>query len=128
MDLLLALLTGILVSGGVYMMLDRNLIKFLFGLVLLSNAANLLLLSAGRLTENRPAFIPEGQIVPPEDIANALPQALILTAIVISFGLLAFALTLAYRAYQEIGSVDMDELGGNTAFGEELNRDKGGRG
>jgi multicomponent Na+:H+ antiporter subunit C len=116
MEVLLCLLNGLIVACAIYLMLDRNLIKFLFGLVLMSNAANLILFSAGRLTLNNPAFIKKGETLPPELVANALPQALILTAIVISFGLLAFSLVLAYRAYQEIGSVDMDDLGGNTSL------------
>lgn len=111
MSVLLSLLAGLMVAGAVYMMLDRNLVKYLFGLILLSNAANLILFNAGRLTEGRPAFVPSGGVTPADEIANALPQALILTAIVIGFGLLAFALVLAYRAYEEIGSVDLDEIG-----------------
>ena len=114
MAVLLCFLMGFLVAAGVFLMLDRNLVKFLFGLVLLSNAANLVLLNAGRLTLYTPPFVPEGEKFPPPDVANALPQAFILTAIVISFGLLAFALVLAYRAYQEMGSIDMDELESNT--------------
>ena len=114
MAALLCILTGFLVAGGVFLMLDRNLVKFLFGLVLLSNAANLVLLNAGRLTRYTPAFIADGDKLPPADVANALPQAFILTAIVISFGLLAFALILAYRAYQEMGTIDMDALESHT--------------
>ncbi len=122
MEVLLCILTGLIVACAIYLMLDRNLIKYLFGLVLLSNAANLILFSAGRLTLNRPAFIRLGETLPPDQVANALPQAMILTAIVISFGLLAFSLVLAYRAYQEIGSVDMDELGGNMVLNAEIAR------
>lgn len=111
MGVIISILAGLLVAGAVYMMLDRNLVKYLFGLILLSNAANLILFSAGRLTEGKPAFVPDGMSVAPPEVANALPQALILTAIVIGFGLLAFTLVLAYRAYQAIGSTDLDKLG-----------------
>ncbi|NCC21954.1 MAG: Na+/H+ antiporter subunit C [Alphaproteobacteria bacterium] len=124
MEVVLCILTGLIVACAIYLMLDRNLVKFLFGLVLMSNAANLILFSAGRLTLNSPAFIEAGETLPPEHVANALPQALILTAIVISFGLLAFSLVLSYRAYQEIGSVDMDELGGNTSLSLDADTDE----
>ena len=115
MATILCVLTGILITGAVFLMLDRNLVKFLFGLMLLSNAANLVLLNAGRLTLNAPAFIGKGAYVAAPGMANPLPQALILTAIVIGFGLLSFALIMAYRAHQEIGSVDMDELSSHTS-------------
>ena len=121
MEALFSILAGVLVAGAIYLMLDRNMVKFLFGLILLSNAANFVIFSSGRVQEGRPAFIPQGHSVPPDVVANALPQALILTAIVIGFGLLSFALVLAYRAYQEIGCVDMDEIGmKNTALVRDL--------
>ena len=71
--------------------------------MLLGTAANLLLFVAGGLTPAEPAIVPEGALAPDEVVANALPQALILTAIVISFALLAFALVLAVRAYRDLG-------------------------
>ncbi|MCG8354428.1 MAG: Na+/H+ antiporter subunit C [Kiloniellales bacterium] len=110
MESLLALLVGVLVAASVYLMLARNVLRFLFGLVLLSNAANLTIFVAGRLTEAAPPLVPEGQAVPAGAVANALPQALILTAIVIGFGLLAFALMLVYRGYQTLGTLDSDAM------------------
>jgi multicomponent Na+:H+ antiporter subunit C len=110
MEPILALLVGVLLSGAVYLMLGRNLVKFLIGLMLLSNAANLTIFSAGRLTWAAPPLVPMDATEPAGQVANALPQALILTAIVISFGLVAFAMVLAYRAYQEIGTVDTDAM------------------
>lgn len=110
MRVLLCLLTGLLVSGAVYMMLNRNLVKYLFGLIILSNATNLILFTSGQLTEGVPAFVSSAPMQLTQPLANCVPQALILTAIVIGFGLLAFALVLAYRAYEELGSVDMDEM------------------
>ena len=110
MRILLCVLTGLMVSGALYMMLNRNLVKYLFGLIILSNATNLVLFNAGRLTEGVPAFVPDTALASEVILANSVPQALILTAIVIGFGLLAFALVLAYRAYEELGSVDMDEM------------------
>lgn len=110
MEAVMAVLVGILISASVYLMLSRNLVRFLFGLVLVSNAANLLLFAAGRLTFARPPLVPLGLEVPPAVVANALPQALILTAIVIGFGLMAFALILAARVYEELGTGDVTAM------------------
>lgn len=106
----LALVVGILFAAGVYLVLRRNLLKLIFGLVLLSNAVNLLIFTVGRLTRASPPLVPPGQVVPIEPFANPLPQALILTAIVIGFGLVAFALVLLYRAYESLGTVNADDL------------------
>jgi len=103
-----ALLIGVLVAASVYLILDRHLIRFIFGLVLASNAINLLIFTAGRLNSQRPPLIANGAAGGQEPFANALPQALILTAIVIGFALLSFIFILFYRAYQEIGTVDTE--------------------
>jgi multicomponent Na+:H+ antiporter subunit C len=110
MEAMLAIVVGLLVAIGVYLMLDRNLVRLLFGTVVLSNAVHLLIFAAGRLTRETPPLIPAGLGVPPEPVANPLPQALILTAIVISFNLFAFMIVLAYRAYRELGTVDTDGM------------------
>jgi multicomponent Na+:H+ antiporter subunit C len=110
MEVVLALLVGILVAASVYLMLGRNLLRFVFGLVLLSNAANLTIFASGRLVRANPPLVPDGLSAPPEVVANALPQALILTAIVIGFGLLAFALALMLRAYRTLGTLNSDDM------------------
>lgn len=110
MESLLAVLIGLLVAASVYLMLARNLLRFLFGLVLLSNAANLTIFVAGRLTPESPPLVAPGMAAPEGLVANALPQALVLTAIVIGFGLFAFALVLIYRGYQALGTLDSDEM------------------
>ncbi|MEM1077487.1 MAG: Na+/H+ antiporter subunit C [Pseudomonadota bacterium] len=110
MEIVIAALVGFLVAGGAYLMMSGQLIRFLFGLVLLSNAANLGIFAAGRMTYATPPFVPEGSTEAVAGAANALPQALILTAIVIGFGLLAFALALAFRAWQSLGTVEMDAM------------------
>jgi multicomponent Na+:H+ antiporter subunit C len=110
MHLLLALLVGVLFAAGVYLILQRHLLRIIFGLILLGNAVNLLVFTVGRAARMAPPLIPEGMTVPPEATANPLPQALVLTAIVISFGLVAFALVLAYRAYATLGTTDTDVL------------------
>jgi multicomponent Na+:H+ antiporter subunit C len=108
MQTLCALLAGIMVAAGVYLILSRNLIRFIFGLVLVGNAINLLIFTAGRLASRRPPLIPDEITVEPALFANALPQALILTAIVIGFALLSFVFILFYRAYQGLGTVETE--------------------
>lgn len=110
MEQLLSLLIGVLVAAAVYLMLARNLLRFLFGLILLSNAANLTIFVAGRLISGAPSIVPDGADAPIGVVANALPQALVLTAIVIGFGLFAFALILAFRAYQSLGTLNTDDM------------------
>lgn len=110
MEFLIALMVGALVAAAVYLMLARNVLRFLFGLILISNAANLLIFASGGLTPEAPPLIALGADAPPEGVANALPQALVLTAIVIGFGLFAFALVLVYRTYQTMGTLDSDEM------------------
>lgn len=110
MEPVIAVLVGVLVAAAVYLMLARNVLRFLFGLILISNAANLTIFASGRLTTGAPPLIPEGAEAPVGVVANALPQALVLTAIVIGFGLFAFALVLAFRAYDALGTLDSDEM------------------
>jgi multicomponent Na+:H+ antiporter subunit C len=102
MEVVLAILTGGMVAGSVFLMLSRNLVRFIFGLVLASNAVNLLIFAAGRLETSRPPLIPESSAQATTMLANSLPQALILTAIVIGFALLAFIFILFFRAYQTL--------------------------
>ena len=102
------LLCAVLFGTAVYLMLSRSIIRLLIGVVFLGNAVNLSLFTAGRLTREVPPFVPELLDVPSIPVANPLPQALVLTAIVISFSLFAFLLVLSYRAYQTLGTDDTD--------------------
>ena len=110
METLLSLAVGLLFASGVYLMLRRNLIKFILGFGLLSNGINLLIFTMGRLRRAVPPIVPEHLEAPETLVANPLPQALILTAIVIGFGFTAFALTLLYSSYKKLGSLDTDVL------------------
>ena len=110
MELALAGLVGILVTCSVYLMLSGNMVRFIFALALLSNAVNLVIFAAGRLTYAAPPLVGDGASEPAGVVANALPQALILTAIVIGFGLLAFTLVLVHRANQALGTVEADRM------------------
>ncbi|MEX1120758.1 MAG: Na+/H+ antiporter subunit C [Balneolales bacterium] len=107
---MLAFIVGGLFAGSIFLMLRKNLIRIVIGLILLSNAVNLLIFTLGRITSANPPLIGEGASVADAGIANPLPQALILTAIVIGFGLLAFALVLTYRSYKELHTVYVDEM------------------
>lgn len=110
MELILAVTSGALFAASFFLMMRRNLLRFVVGLIVLGNAANLLIFTVGRLTRERPPVIPYDANVPVAPYANPLPQALILTAIVISFGLLAFALVLVYRNYVVTETLDVDAL------------------
>jgi multicomponent Na+:H+ antiporter subunit C len=110
MQTLCAILVGLMVAASVYLILDRNLIRFIFGLVLASNAVNLLIFTVGGLSSRRPPLIPVNATGIQEPFANALPQALILTAIVIGFALLSFIFVLFLRAYRDLGTVDTERM------------------
>lgn len=110
METVLAYVIGALYAAGIYMILRRSMVKLIIGLALLSNAANLLIFTSARLVRASPPIVQPSAMVPSPPVADPLPQALILTAIVISFGVLAFALVLFYRAYQEVQSEDVDVL------------------
>ena len=109
MELLLAILAGSLVAAGSYLMMSGKTLPYLFGLTMISNAANLIIFASGRLTFGKPPLVPEHDKTI-ADVSNALPQALILTAIVISFSFFAFLLVLGYRAYQELDTDNSDEM------------------
>ena len=110
MEILLAVASGVLYAAGIYLMLRRRLAQLIIGLGLLSNGTNLLIFTAGGLTRAQPPVIPEtGALIQP--YADPVPQALVLTAIVIGFGLLAFSLVLAHRVHAAGGSDDIDDVG-----------------
>jgi multicomponent Na+:H+ antiporter subunit C len=110
MFVLLSLVVGGLFAAGFYLMLRRSIVKLIFGLVLLAHAANLLIFTAGGLVRGRPPLIPKGELLPGTEFADPVPQALILTAIVISFAVIAFAAVLIKRVYRTLGSGDVDKL------------------
>ena len=110
MELLFVILIGVFFAAAVYLMLSKFLVRVLLGVVLLGNGVNLLLFTNGRILRDVPPIIPEGHDVPVTLTANPLPQALILTAIVISFSFFAFLLVLVYRAYQDLGTDNANEM------------------
>jgi len=96
MEILLSFLVGGLFSVGVYLMLRPHLIQFLIGFLVVGNAANLLIFTSGRLGSQFPPLINDHGVAA-QPIANPLPQALILTAIVIGFALAAFGIVLFFE-------------------------------
>ena len=114
MELLLAILAGVLYATGLYLMLQRRLAQLIIGLGLLSNGSNILILAAAGVTRARPPLIEDPRL-PANQFADPVPQSLILTAIVIGFGVLAFALVLAHRVHRSAGSDDIDMIGPDSA-------------
>ncbi|MCF6343246.1 MAG: Na+/H+ antiporter subunit C [Devosiaceae bacterium] len=110
MEIALAVLIGMFFTVSIYLLLSRAIIRMLLGIAILGNGVNLLIFTAGRLTKEIPPIIPMGQDGLIEPFANPLPQALILTAIVIGFALFTFLLVLGYRAYQELDADDTDTM------------------
>lgn len=113
MELVLAIVAGVLYATGLYLMLRRRLAQLIIGLSLLSNGSNILILSAAGVTRAKPPLITPG--APLEQFADPVPQSLVLTAIVIGFGVLAFSLVLAHRVHQSAGSDDIDIIGPDAA-------------
>ena len=101
----LILLDGLFFAAAIYLMLSRHIVRILIGVALLGNAVNLLLFVAGRVTREVPPVITTGDVLPAY-AANPLPQALILTAIVISFSFFAFLMVLGYRVWQALKTDD----------------------
>jgi len=103
-------LIGGLIGISIYLILSPQMIRWLFGIVILSSTINLVIFVAGRLYSQNPAFIPEEGQAFDVLLANPLPQALILTAIVIGFGLLAFALVLVRKIWRTFATTNSDLL------------------
>jgi multicomponent Na+:H+ antiporter subunit C len=122
MELLLAIVAGVLYAAGLYLMLRRRLAQLIIGLSLLSNGSNILILSAAGVTRGKPPLIAPG--VSADQIADPVPQSLILTAIVIGFGVLAFALVLSHRIHRSVGSDDIDTIGADSVGAPPLRPDK----
>ncbi len=106
MSLLLALTIAFTVAAGVYLTLSRDLFRCIVGLAVLGSAVNLIVFAAGRFGPLQPAIIAAGATELAATAANPLPQALVLTAIVISFALLCFGLVLGARLRQQFGGDD----------------------
>lgn len=110
MDYVMAMLVGLFIAVGVYLLLSRSVIRMLIGMTIFGNGVNLLIFTSGRLMRDVTAIVPPGLDVPAGPIANPLPQALILTAIVIGFSMFSFLLVLAFRAYSSLDADNTDNM------------------
>jgi multicomponent K+:H+ antiporter subunit C len=104
MEFALASAIGALTAGGVYLLLRARSFDVILGLTLLSYATNLLIFSAGRLVVGKPPVLKEGVDATLANYADPLPQALVLTAIVIAFAMTAVAIVVAMRSRSDNGS------------------------
>lgn len=112
MEILIALIIGVLTFSGAYLVLKAETYPVVLGVTILSYAVNLFLFISGRLNINQAPILSDGTT-----FTDPLPQALVLTAIVISFGMTAFVIVLALRARSELGNDHVD--------GDVIKEDKG---
>lgn len=106
MSLLFAILVGILFAVGTYFLLKRSIVKMILGVIMLGYGTDLLIFMTGDLSGRDMPILERGV----GQKSDPIPQALILTAIVIGFGVVAFTMTLAYRFYFDIRTEDLDEM------------------
>ena len=106
MNLVLSVTVAVLFGSGVYLMLKRDLVRVVIGINLVSNASILFIIAVSLFRGGAPIYPPSSQ----EQLSDPLAQALALTAIVISFGMLALVLTLVYRVYTSHKSLDQADL------------------
>lgn len=109
MEIVLAILVGVQYTAGVYMLLRRSILKFIIGIIFMSNATNLLVFISAGITSGSPPFLDEtagraGQM------ADPLPQALVLTAVVIGLGIIVFILALKYKFFSVTNTDDLDQI------------------
>lgn len=110
MELITIFLAAILFGAAVYLMLSRNILRIIIGTALLSHGAHLMLLTMGELKRGAIPVLDEHV----DAYADPLPQALILTAIVIAFALTAITLVMALRIYKELGTNNIERLKGDS--------------
>lgn len=114
-----------IMACGVYLLLSRHVMRIVYGVILISASVNLVLFLSGRIGPNPPPVIPSGETVLSAGAANPLPQALVLTAIVIGFSLVAFAAALALQTFRTTGTLDSRKLNQAEALGSPYEEGKG---
>lgn len=110
MHLIFAFAISLVAGCSVYLILSRHIVRIVLGVAMLGAAINLVIFYAGRIHSAAPAVMRASETTLPTDAANALPQALVLTAIVIGFALTAFFAALALQAFRSLGSVDTRDM------------------
>ncbi|MCQ4088200.1 Na(+)/H(+) antiporter subunit C [Saccharibacillus sp. JS10] len=111
MEVVVAVIVGILFTAGIYLILTQDLLRIVLGTSLLTHAVHLLLMAMSMLKTGAAPLLGRGK----EQFVDPLPQALILTSIVINFGITAFFLVLSYRAYQKLDTTDMERMRSESA-------------
>ncbi|AQS58990.1 Na(+)/H(+) antiporter subunit C [Desulforamulus ferrireducens] len=106
METLMAILIGVLFTVGVYLLLSKNFLRIILGTSILAHGTHLLIITMGGLKKGMPPIISGKNVA----YTDPLPQALILTAIVINFAVTALFLVLAYRSYQELGTDNIEKI------------------
>lgn len=109
MEIVMSIVIGIVFAVSVYLLLSRNLIRVILGTLTISHGVHLLLITMSELQRGAPPLLNYGE----ESLTDPLPQALVLTAIVIAFGVSSMLLVMAYRTYQEHKTEDLDQLRGS---------------
>ncbi|MGQ1891141.1 sodium:proton antiporter [Thermophagus sp. OGC60D27] len=111
MEFVIAIFIGMLYALGVYLLLRRSIVKLILGVFVLSNATNLIIFLAGAVRRSGISFIgTDAQQATTETMTDPLPQALVLTAIVIGLGIAAYILALKYKYFEKTGTHDLDQL------------------
>jgi len=108
MEILMTIVAGTLFTSGVYLILSKTLLRIIMGLSLFTHGVHIMLMSINGLKRGAAPLLEEQAA----SYTDPVPQALILTSIVISFSLTAFSLVLAYRTYKEHGTDDVERLRG----------------
>ncbi|MBP1996952.1 Na(+)/H(+) antiporter subunit C [Paenibacillus eucommiae] len=110
METFITIIAGILYTVGTYLILNKNLLRIILGITIFSHATHLMLMAVNGLKKGAAPLLGENAA----SYTDPVPQALILTSIVISFALTAFLLVLGYRTYVELGTDNMKQLRGNS--------------
>ncbi|WP_114784038.1 NADH-quinone oxidoreductase subunit K [Botryobacter ruber] len=110
MNLIIPVLIGAFFGVGLYLILHRHFFKLILGLILFGLATNMFIFVIVDLSRGSTAIIKRENEVAVEPFADPVPQALLLTAIVIGFAIQAFAIVLIKRVFQAIGTNDLDDL------------------
>src|SRR5699024_3823674 len=108
METIMIIVAGVLVTVATYLLLSKNIIQVILGTAVFTHAVHLLLMTMGGFQGGTVPIIGDGEA----GFADPIPQALILTAIVISFAVTSFFRVLAYQMYQKIRIEDLDRLQG----------------
>ncbi len=117
MNLIYAAGIAAIMAVGLYLLLSRHVVRMIYGIMLISAAVNLVIFLAGRIGANPPPVMAGDEATLAAVAANPLPQALVLTAIVIGFSLVSFVIVLALRIYRDAGTLDGRQLDDAEALG-----------